>query len=278
MSPPDPGRAWGTYPDALSHRHKFGLIVPATNTSMEHDLWRLVWANQGPGGLQGVGLHTSNVVTPRPRLETPQDLVEYRDQFLRGLGAAVDQALLAQPDSLILGMSLEHILEGLEAVRAPVAELEARSGLSWATWHEAVAAALNALGARRIGLLTPFDAAGNRNAGRMFHDLGFDVVAGFGFACASAQEIAHVPDRAKEQVILERLATRRNRLDAIVQCGTNMSVLDVTERLEPVLGIPILGINPVTFWHALRRVGLHGPILGGGRLLREQPATDRTGR
>lgn len=266
---PERERDGRSYPDALSHRHTFGLVVPATNTSMEHDLWRLIFANQGPGGLGGVGLHTSNVRTPRPQLGTPQDLVAYRDQFLRGLGDAVDQALLAQPDSILLGMSLEHILEGLAAVRASVAEVVSRSGVPWATWHDAIPAALDLLGARRIGLLTPFDDAGNRNAEAMFRDLGIEVVASYGFACANALEIAHVPDRAKEQAILERLATADHRLDAVVQCGTNMSVLDVTERLEPVLGIPILGINPVTFWYALRRSGLQGPIRGGGRLLRE---------
>lgn len=243
--------------------------MPATNTSMEHDLWRLVFANQGPGGLRGVGLHTTPVVTPRPRLERPEDLLEYRDQFLGGLSSAVDRALLAEPDALILGMSMEHILAGIDAVRASVAEVEDRSGLPWATWHDAIAAALTALRARRIGLLTPFDPSGDRNARRLFSDLGFEVVASFGFSCANALEIAHVPDWAKEQAILERLATREHRLDAIVQCGTNMSVLDVVERLEPVVDLPILGINPVTFWHALRQSGLRGPMQGGGRLLRE---------
>ncbi len=48
-----------------------------------------------------------------------------------------------------------------------------------------------------------------------------------------------------------------------------MSLIDVAERLEPMLGLPILGINPVTFWHALRENGFDGPLLGGGRLLRE---------
>jgi maleate isomerase len=54
-----------------------------------------------------------------------------------------------------------------------------------------------------------------------------------------------------------------------VQCGTNMSLVDVAQRLEPRVGIPILGINAVTFWHALREGGISGPIAHAGRLLRE---------
>jgi maleate isomerase len=59
--------------------------------------------------------------------------------------------------------------------------------------------------------------------------------------------IAHIPDWAKEKAVMG-MATAQNRLDAIVQCGTNMGMIDVTQKLEPLLDIPILGINPVCFW------------------------------
>lgn len=257
------------YPDVRSFRRKFGLLIPATNTSMEHELWSIIFNNQGPGGLEGVGLHTANVSTPKPQLETEEDLLEYKRQFLGGLTSAVDQALLAQPQYLVVGMSLEHIIRGLDEIRAPMAELETYSGLACATWHDASRAALESVGAKRIGLLTPFDRLGNRNATRMFEELGFEVVSSVGFSCANALHIAHVPDWAKEKAIMELLANAENELDAVVQCGTNMSLINVSERLEPVLGLPILGINAVTFWYALRKNGFNGPLAGAGRLLRE---------
>ncbi|HEX8772658.1 MAG TPA: hypothetical protein VF735_03565 [Pyrinomonadaceae bacterium] len=147
--------------------------------------------------------------------------------------------------------------------------MEAYSGLSWATWHDAISAALEKYGAKRIGILTPFDKKGNEFATQMFEELGFNVVASVGFSCANALHIAHVPDWAKERAILELLATGENELDAVVQCGTNMSLIDVTEKLEPVIGIPILGINAVLFWYALRENGFEGALAGGGRLLQE---------
>ncbi|MFN0129140.1 MAG: hypothetical protein ACKV19_20920 [Verrucomicrobiales bacterium] len=166
-------------------------------------------------------------------------------------------------------MSLEHVVNGLTAIKAPFEEVRGYSGLSWAGSHEAFAAALRKFGARRIGLLSPFDKNGNAHAVRMFTELGFQVVASVGFSCANALHIAHLPDWAKEKAILELLATPENRLDAVVQCGTNMSLLDVTERLEPRLGIPLLGANAVLFWYALRETGFTGPLEGGGRLMRE---------
>lgn len=257
------------YPDVRSFRRKFGLVIPATNTSMEHELWSIIFRNDGADGLQGVGLHTAPVVTPRPKIDSVTALRAYRSQFLGGLKGAVDMALLARPHYMIMGMSLEHILEGIGEIRATVEEITAYTPLSWATWHDAAAAALRRYAARRIGLLTPFDVHGNRRATRMFEDLGFEVVASVGFACANALDIAHVPDWAKERAIMDLLATDKNALDAVVQCGTNMSLVQVAERLEPVLGIPILGINAVTFWYALRETGIEGPVHGAGRLLRE---------
>ena len=151
-----------------------------------------------------------------------------------------------------------------------MAEVEGFStGLAWATWHDAVEAALRCYNARRIGIITPFDRTGNESAVRMFENMGFEAVASVGFSCANAMHIAHVPDWAKEKAIMELLATDVNRLDAVVQCGTNMSMIDVAERLEPAIGIPVLGINATIFWYALRENGFSGPLRCAGRLLRD---------
>jgi maleate isomerase len=48
-----------------------------------------------------------------------------------------------------------------------------------------------------------------------------------------------------------------------------MSVLTLAEKLEPQLGIPILGINSVLLWHALRETGITSRAHGAGTLLRD---------
>jgi len=195
--------------------------------------------------------------------------MEYKRQFLGGLKAAVNQALMAEPQYLIMGMSLEHIIEGIDEIRAPMKDIESYSGLSWATWHDAINAALKKFRAKKIGIITPFDKKGNENATQMFEDLGFDVVASVGFSCANALHIAHIPNWAKEKAIIGLLANDVNQIDAVVQCGTNMSMVDVCEKLEPIIGIPVLGINAVTFWYALRENGFDGALMRAGRLLRD---------
>ncbi len=206
---------------------------------------------------------------PKTPVKTEEDLIEYKKQFLGGLRVAVDEALLAEPQYLIMGMSLERIIWGIKEIRAQIANIEAYSSLSWATWHDAIKAALDKYKAKRIGIMTPFEKKGNESATQMFKELGFEVVSSVGFSCTNAVHIAHIPDWAKEKAILELLANDNNKLEAVVQCGTNMSLIDVSEKLEPDVGIPILGINAVTFWYALRENGFEEPLVGAGRLLRE---------
>ncbi|MGA1193926.1 MAG: maleate cis-trans isomerase family protein [Kiritimatiellia bacterium] len=264
----DVGEISRGHPDTCSYRRRFGLLLPATNTTMESELWSLIVQNRD-NGLDGIGLHASPVLTPKPDVSTPGGIEQYRKHFLGGVKHAVESGLLAGPQYFIMGMSLEHIISGIEPIRATMVEIEQTSDLAWTTWHDAAKHALECVGAKRIGLITPFERTGNESATRMFTDLGFEVVASFGFACANTQHIAHIPNDAKERAIIELLATRENKLDAVVQCGTNMSMLAVTEKLEPLIGIPVLGINATLLWHALRENGIKGKLKGGGRLLRD---------
>lgn len=71
------------HPDVRSFRRKYGLLIPATNTSVEHELWGIIFNNQP--ALAGIGIHTVNVKTPKVILRTEHDLEIYRDQFVRGL-------------------------------------------------------------------------------------------------------------------------------------------------------------------------------------------------
>jgi len=255
------------HPDACSYRRRFALVIPATNTTMESELWDILVRNRDRG-LDGIGLHTSTVVT-KPAVADAAGLEAFKRDFLGGVRGAANTAMLARPQYFILGLSLEHIVVGLDSIRGTMAGLSTYGPLSWATWHDAIGAAFDRYRVKRIGLLTPWEKLGNASGVRMFEDMGVEVVANVGFSCANVQQIAHLPDAAKEKAVLELLATPANRLDAVVQCGTNMSMTAVAEKLEPRLGIPIFGINATLLWYALRENGFTSPLLHAGRLSRE---------
>ncbi len=58
-------------------------------------------------------------------------------------------------------------------------------------------------------------------------------------------------------------------VDALVQVGTNFSMIALADRMEQELGKPVIAINAANIWHALRRVGIGAQFDGFGSLLRE---------
>jgi maleate isomerase len=58
-------------------------------------------------------------------------------------------------------------------------------------------------------------------------------------------------------------------VEAIVQVGTNLSMVRLADEAERWLAKPVLAINAVTLWHALRTNGIADRMHGFGSLLRE---------
>jgi maleate isomerase len=58
-------------------------------------------------------------------------------------------------------------------------------------------------------------------------------------------------------------------VDAIVQVGTNLSMVRLAAAAEMWLGKPVIAINTATYWHALRQNKIADKIPGLGRLLEE---------
>jgi maleate isomerase len=58
-------------------------------------------------------------------------------------------------------------------------------------------------------------------------------------------------------------------IDALLQVGTALPTVAVAAEAERWLGKPVLAINTVTYWHALRQCGIEDRIYGYGRVLEE---------
>jgi maleate isomerase len=58
-------------------------------------------------------------------------------------------------------------------------------------------------------------------------------------------------------------------IDAILQVGTNLANGAVAAEAERWLGKPVLAMNVVTYWDALRRCGIEDRVYGCGRILEE---------
>jgi len=101
---------------------------------------------------------------------------------------------------------------------------------------------------------------------RFFNEIGFDVVKIKGLRCPTAASIAHVQEAELRQALIE---VNANEVDALVQAGTNLSMVRLADEAERWLGKPVIAINAAIWWMALRDNGIEDKVYGCGRLLRE---------
>ena len=132
---------------------------------------------------------------------------------------------------------------------------------------DAILAALGRFGGiKRIGVVTPYMPVGDEQARRFFEDCGFEAARVKGLRCGSPVLIAHIPEAAIRDAIIE---VDGPDVDAVVVVGTNLPMARVAGAAEFWLGKPVIALNTATYWHALRRNGIEDKVSGFGRLLAE---------
>ena len=240
-------------------------MIPSTNTVVEYDFWNMIFSNRH---VQGVGFHMSGILIDSPKLVTDEDMLEFLAQFRRQILITVDRLMTAEPQYIIMGMSLETFFGGWEGNKEFKKELQDRTGLNIATGAEACRYALEKFNAKKICIITPYADIGDKNVVKFFEEIGCEVLRIAGLKCGSATDIAHVPESWCEKLIREDLACVEG-VEAIVQCGTNLSMVSLSDRLELELGIPIIAINAATLWFAMRENNIDDKLQNCTRLFRE---------
>jgi maleate isomerase len=253
------------FPDVNEFRMKFGVVIPSTNTTVEYDFWKMIMKNEE--ACKGIGFHMSGILIDAPKLATDEDMLNFLTMFRKQIYTTVDRLMTAEPQYIIMGMSLETFFGGWEGNKEFKKELSDRTGLNIATGAEACKSALEKFKAKKISVITPYQEIGDRNVVKFFSEIGFEVVRIAGLKCGSATDIAHVPESWCEKVIRENLL--EPGVDCIVQCGTNLSMISLSDRLERELGLPIIAINAACLWFGMREVGIDAKLQGCTRLFRE---------
>ncbi|KHL15792.1 maleate isomerase [Mumia flava] len=244
--------------DRLGWRRKFGVIAPSTNTIVEPE-----FAMMAP---RGVTSHFSRIHIRDQNMADDAGMERLLDQIREEIGSSCERVLTCEPDYMVMGMSAETFWDGVEGNRRFKKQITDITGLEVATGAEACERALQLYGARRIGVVTPYQPIGDENVVRFFGELGFEVASIRGLRCPTAVSIAHVSEQDLRDAIL---AVDGEDVDAIVQCGTNLCMSELADEAERWLGKPVIAINAATWWMALRDNGIHDQLDGFGSLLRE---------
>lgn len=213
----------------------------------------------------GVSWHSGRILIKNANLDSDERFDQFMNELREEIGHAVANVMTAEPDALVMGMSSETFWGG----KAGAAKFEAlmsdlSGGLDVTTGAQACNAALELLGAKRIGIITPYQTVGDEQVRAYMTEMGWDVAAVHGLKCPTAKSIADVsPETLKE-------AFRKvdgPDVDALIQAGTNLYCAKVAAEMEEELGKPVIAINTATVWHTYRTHGIEDKIKGFGCLL-----------
>ena len=180
---------------------------------------------------------------------------------------AVRSVITCKPDYLVMGMSAITFYGGVaggEDFRRRVVDV---AGIDISIGSVSLVAALRAYGGiRRVSFVSPYYPVANAEVRRYLEESGFTVVREVPLECRCWTDIAKVtPERLTN--VLAHLDGPD--VDALIQVGTNLSMLCLAAETEARLGKPVIAINAATYWHALRANGIDDKLAGLGRLLSE---------
>ena len=242
--------------DRLGWRRKIGVVVPATNTIVEPELHRMA--------PHGVTNHTARFPIPNMDLNSDADFEQLVVAIKATLDDAIDGLTPAGLDHIIIGISAESFWDGAGGAQKLEERLTAKAGCTMTLGSAAARSALEAVGAKRLGVVTPYWPVADERVRQYFGECGFDIVALTGLKANSPVNIAEQSEDTLRRAMLE---VNKPEVDAIIQVGTNLGMAKLAAEAERWLEKPVIAINTALYWHALRQIGINDKIPGWGRLL-----------
>ena len=169
-------------------------------------------------------------------------------------------------------------LQGMIVTGAPVAilnpgiesQVSQALGIPVVTAVSSCIAALKAVGAKKLVVMTPFDVPMNEKLTSELERAGLNVLACPPFKDPTFGASSKIgPD--------EVFATTTDAFnaatgaDAIYFQGARLDPLPVIDKLEGSLGVPVIASNPAMLWNILSLLNVQCSISGYGKLLKNWP-------
>jgi maleate isomerase len=214
---------------------RIGLIIPSSNRMVEQEMV--------PAFPHGVAAHIMRLrMTGRHHASL--------DALLPRVAEAAATLLDARCDVVAFHCTATA-MEGGAGGEARILAAMAAAPRTLTT-ASAIDRALGRLGARRIVLVTPYDAATTAGEAAFLTAAGYDILSATGFDLGGSDQFcAAPPDFWRERVV----AVARADADAYLVSCANISVFPVIGELEGLLGRPVVTSNQAAMWDALRLIG-----------------------
>lgn len=233
--------------------HHFGVLIPSTNTTTEAELKRL------PDSYQAHFARLLSSTPGQPFASSRDEDIDYQSKLLGT--AKVEMMVLIQSSASLHAddydeVTIRRMSEGAKGVPA-------------ITSARAIGRALNALGTRRIGLVSPYSEEVNARARRYFTQRhGLEIAVLEGFAAKDSYTIGKLgPENARDAFA----RIDRPEIDAFVVPGANFATMLSIAAWEREFRKPVVSSTQAAVWAVARQLGGE-PISGFGRLLETMPA------
>jgi maleate isomerase len=243
--------------DVLGYRSKLAIVAPSTNTVVQPEMDEM--------RPRGVTNHIGRILLHDVKVSGDEDFAGLMVTIRGALDEAIASVMTARPDRVVLGISSEAFWDGVDGSRKLDDDmLRLTGGVPVTMASTAVVDALKRYGARRVSIVTPYMPVGDEQVRRYFTEAGLRVVKVKGLRCESPTKIAHVPASVLRDCVTD---LARTDCDAVLQVGTNLPFAKLAGEAEFWFNKPVLAINTVIYWSALRSSGINDSIAGFGSLL-----------
>ena len=235
---------------------RFGMIVPF-DMALDREYWQFLPEN--------ATVH----VTRLPPINLPYG-IEHASRVAEpgGMYDAVQTLVRIQPDAIGFGCTSGSFVGGVafeQRIRGHMETSGARVGV---TPMNGLVDALRVLGARRIGIGTPYPSAVARTLWEYLAEAGFEPVSLENLEMDDEEEVI----AASDELVFE-LARRAMRpdADAVFLSCTNLPTFAVLGDVERELGVPVLSANQTLMWGLCQAAGI--PLGGSETLLSRRSRT-----
>ena len=242
----------------LGWKARIGALVPAGNPTVEPELYRMA--------PPGVTIHFARFDPGNDTGEPggAEGMEERTRALLAGLPAPARAIAAVKPAVILLAHTGASYVNGFTNEGALIERLAVLAGATALTAARAISTALRHLGVKKLALGTPYPDVINALGRAYWEAAGFEVVGH-----RRLEGVTSIYAESAERAYQLAREADTPGAEAVLLSGTGLPTVDVLERLEHDLAKPVISSMQASLWQALRLAGVHEPIQGFGRLLRE---------
>ena len=254
--------------------HRIGMIVPSSNLTMETELPRMMRAREVALPEDRFTFHSSRM---RMKHVTPEELVRMNAQTERASLELAD----ARPDVVASACLVAIMAQGAGYhchAEAQITGVMDREGLDIPVVSSAGALlrGLDAMGARRIAMVTPYMKPLTQLVADYIEDAGIEVVDALSLEVSDNLEVARL-DPAGLREHWRRVDTRNADVLVLSAC-VQMPSLPAIQPVEDEAGLPVVSAATATVFTILTELGLQPRVPDAGHLLSGEVTMPRAPR